>query len=192
MALVPRLLFTFSLLQAVGCGAPGDGQALPFTGGAVPTLTDVPLYQIQLAPNININPGGQAGYGITASVGNSFRLIWTGEAHSSERFTRFYGAVYTSGSFVWLAPACRNAECPLEEGDLVHQPVATTGGQRVDFSALTSTGADGFDFMVDREPVYFELYIDEERRSDLVFLRDAISGGVPTRVDSIPFGVLSK
>lgn len=191
-AIVRQLLLACPLLLAGGCGAPTDGQAPPFKGGAVPALTAVPIYQIQLDPAVNVRPGGQAGYGITSAVGNSFRLLWTGEPHSPERYTRFYGSVYTAGSFIWLTSACRNAECPLEAGDRVVPPVDTAGGQRVDFSAITSAGVDGFDFIVDKEPVFFELYIDDQLRPELVFFRDALSGGVPTRTDSMPFGILSK
>ena len=73
--------------------------------------------------------------------------------------------------------------------DVVKQPVSVSGGQRVDFDAQTTDGIDGFDVVVDFEPVYFDLVIDGRRDPALVFFSAADNGGVVSNVRTIPFGL---
>src|SRR4051812_33829895 len=71
---------------AVGAAACG-----PHTGGAIPT--GVPVYDIVPGASTIIQPGVQAGYGITANTGGVYRLVWTGDQSTSGVHRSFYGSV---------------------------------------------------------------------------------------------------
>jgi len=164
---------------AAGCG--------PYTGGPIPTGATV--YDIVPGASTIIQPGVQAGYGITANTGGVYRLVWTGDRGSSGTNRSFQGSVWTPGSFTQVTAGCIGGGCPVESGDTVKQPVAINGGQRVDFDATTADGIDGFDVVVTFEPVYFDLLIDGSRHPELVFFSSAALGGQIATAGAMPFGL---
>src|SRR5262249_44210919 len=62
----------------------GGGVPPPPTGGPVPNTA--PVARIEPGAGTIVQPGVQAGYGITANVGSSFRIIWTGDAAASASY----------------------------------------------------------------------------------------------------------
>lgn len=174
-----------------GLCAAGLCSNTPYQGGAVPPQTTV-VYGIQPGASTVVQPGVQAGYGITANVGGSYRLVWTGDISTSGTYREFWGSVWTRGSFSNLVRGCNGSVCPLEQGDLVSNPVAVAGGQRIDFDSFSSDNLDGFDFVVSAEPVYFDLYIDGVRYPNLVFFPASALGGQIANVGVIPFGLTTQ
>jgi hypothetical protein len=168
---------------AIGCGGP----AHPYVGGAIPTGAVV--HRILNGASTIVNPGSQAGFGITSNSGSTFRLVWTGDAATSGSYRAFYGSVWTQGTFTSVTRGCFQSFCPLESDDVVSTAVQLANGQRIDFDASTTNGLDGFDFTVDDEPVYFDLIIDGGRYPDLVLFPATDNGGQVSRVASIPFGL---
>ena len=158
-----------------------------FAGGDVPT--NVTVYHADPGQGVNVAPGQQAGYGITASAGGSYRLFCTGDAKQSGAYHEFWGSVWTTGTFSDPVPGC-NGKCPLEADDYLSGVINVTSGQRVDFDFYATTGLDGFD-VVGTDPVYFDLWIDGNHYPDLAFYVDAATGNVAT-VASIPFGLTTQ
>jgi hypothetical protein len=151
------------------CGADADCASTYCGSGAIcappppaglPSTVGADRYIIDNGAPIIINPGVQAGYGITASTGGSFRIVWTGDRGTSGTYHQFTGSVFSTGQIDSVIPGCSDGSCALESGDTVSTPLTVTGGQRVDFDTTATTGLDGFDFTVTVEPAWFELYID--------------------------------
>lgn len=133
--------------------APPPPSGLPSTVGSQ-------TYIVDNGAAIVINPGTQAGYGITASSGGSFRIVWTGDRGTSGTYRQFTGSVFTTGQIDSFTPGCLNNACPLENDDIVTMPITVAGGDRIDFDCTATTGIDGFDFTITQEPAYFQLFID--------------------------------
>lgn len=175
-------LLVMAMAGLVGCGYPGGG------GNVQPSVpVGAPTHLIQVGAGTVVQPGFQAGYGITANVGSSFRIVWTGDAAASGTYTTFQGSVFTTGHFLTQDPGCRGG-CALEGGDYVSTPLATPGGERIDFDTTATTGLDGFDFSTDSEPVYFDVLIDGQRYPELVFFTDGTTGTMASAA-SLPFGL---
>jgi hypothetical protein len=188
------ILAILTTLGIAACGPRGPGGDI-YTrpggaGGPVPTAADI--YRITPGAATVVDPGFQAGYGITANLGGSYRLVWTGDSNASGTYREFFGSVYTPGRFVQVVRSCNSNVCPLERADLLSSPVATTGGQRVDFDAFAYDSLDGFDFVVDAEPVYFDLFIDGQRYPQLVFFPATDLGGQIANVAGFPFGLTTQ
>jgi hypothetical protein len=149
----------------------------PDTGGAQ-------VYHIDPGAGVVVQPGTQAGYGITANFGASYRIVWTGDGVTQYR--EFYGSLWTSGVFTSLSPGCEAQACPLGANDYVSQPYDISGGQRIDFDTFATSGIEGFDFAVSLEPVYFDLYIDGQHYPELVFFSSA---GAQSSTAGFPFGL---
>jgi hypothetical protein len=191
------------------CGACGTGRscgrnadcASNICGGGVcttgsiglPSSAGAPVYQIDSGASLLVEPGVQAGYGVLANVGGSFRLVWTGEAATTGTYTTFSGTVWTTAVIDSVTPGCAGQSCALEAGDSVGAPLGVSGGYRVDFDATATVGLDGFDFTVTAEsanqPVYFDLYIDGQRYPQLVFFSSA---GQAATTASLPFGLTTQ
>ena len=154
----------------------------------LPDSTGAGVDSIDNGASLVVTPGAQAGYGITANAGGSYRIVWTGDAGSTGTFTQFSGTVWTAGSFDSFSTGC-GGQCPLEANDTVSQPLAVSGGERIDFDATATTGLDGFDFTATAEPVYFLLYVDGQLRNDLVFYS---SGGATASPATDPFGLQTQ
>jgi len=154
----------------------------------IPNFSGVDLWSIDTGSGVVLQPGTQAGYGITASGGQSYRLVWTGDAGTSSSYHEFYGSVYTKGSFTNVTPGCAGNACPLESGDYVSPAYTISGGQEIDFDTFATTGIDGFDFVSDTEPVYFDLFIDGVHYPNFVYF---MSGGVQSAPTSVPFSLQS-
>lgn len=163
-------------LGPAGCGSPAEMSAQP----SVPT--GAPVYKVQAGASTI----SQAGYVCSGNVGSVFRVVWTGDA-AAGGYRQFKGAVYTSGRFVSVTPGCEGS-CPLEAGDSVSQAQPTPGGQRVTFEATATNDTDGFDFVIDAEPAYFDLLIDGVRRPEQI-LFTAGTGQMATAA-AVPFGLL--
>jgi hypothetical protein len=159
-------------------------------GDGVPT--GAPVSRIAVGVPTTVAPGVEAGYGITANVGASYRLVWTGDAAASQIYREFYGSVWTPGVFDGLTPGCDRNACPLEGDDFLSQPIAVPGGYRIDFDAFTTTGLDGFDFTATAEPVYFDLFIDGVRYPSLVVFPDGSTGGSMASAPGLPFGLVTQ
>lgn len=144
---------------------------------------------------IDIVPGSQAGYGITAAVGGgSFRLVWTGDGSVTNQYHEFYGTLYTAGAITSVASGC-GGECSFGSGDYLSAPYSITGGMAVDFDSFAVNDLDGIDIVVadvasgTGEPLYFDLFIDGAHHPELVFFP---SPGTTSGINSpstLPFGL---
>ena len=109
---------------------------------------NAPTYRILPGAGTIIEPGTQAGYGITANVGGSYRLVWTGDGNQSGTYREFWGSVYTGGRFTSVSQGCAGGACTFGADDMVTAPAAAPGGgERVDFDSFAATGINGFDFV---------------------------------------------
>lgn len=181
-----------SAVFAGGCVVVHDNNPPP-PGPPPPTPppAQIPTYRIQPGAGTVVFPGTQAGFGITANVGGSYRLVWTGDAATSGTYSNFTGYVYTPGSFTVFDPGCGGG-CPLEGNDYVYQPAAVSGGgEEIDFDTIATDGLDGFDFGVDTEPVTFDLVIDGVRYQQLVFFTSGDTGQTSSP-ESIPFALQTQ
>jgi hypothetical protein len=149
-----------------------------------------PVFRLQPNAPTGIMAGTQAGYGIRTLNGtNTLRIIWTGDAASGGGYHEFYGTIWTTGHFSNQVLGCTANFCPLESGDFVSAPYATTGGQRIDWDTFASDGLDGFEVTTDQYPVYVDFYIDGVHYPNLVSLPDGSNNGTLSSVTAIPFGV---
>jgi hypothetical protein len=149
-----------------------------------------PTYRIKPNAGTIIQPGVQAGYGVTANFGGSYRLVWTGD--SASQYSNFRGTVYTPGRFTVFDPGC-GGTCPDESNDLFTAPgTVVGGGEQFTFDAVTLTGIDGIDFGVSLEPVEFTLSIDGVSYPDLVFFPSTDSGGAIATPGEIPFQLTTQ
>jgi len=159
-----------------------DVTTLPSTAGASTFLIDPGV-------GIVVQPGTQAGYGITANVGGSYRLVWTGDRGSSGTYREFAGTVWTGGTFDSITAGCADDACPLESDDFLSAVTPVSGGAVITFDTFATTGIDGFDFTSTTEPVFFDLNIDGQRYPTLVFFP---SGGAAASPDAVPFGLTTS
>jgi hypothetical protein len=178
------MALTLAALAGSGCGGP-----VYQIGGPVPTTA--PVSRIAPGAGTIVQPGVQAGYGITANVGGNYRAVWTGDASASASYREFSGSIYTAGQFTSFTPGCARNACPLESGDVVSAPVLTGNGSRIDFDTIATTGIDGLDFSVSVEPVYFNLYIDGVPYPNLVSFTDG-STGQNASAPGMPFGLTTQ
>jgi hypothetical protein len=165
-----------------GGGGGGSG------GGGV---VGAPTYRIQPGGSTIISPGTQAGYGITANLGGSYRAVWTGDSAVSGQYSNFTGSIYTPGHFTSFDPGCGGG-CPDESNDVFYAPTAVAGGgEQITFDTIATDGIDGVDFSVDLEPVEFDLRIDGTAYPDLVFFPDTDTGQISSP-ESNPFDLTTN
>lgn len=180
-------LTVFSILAAASCaGCVVQPAPAPVVVTTPSGSGATPLYTIAPGASTVVFPGQQAGYGITANTGGSYRAVWTGQAPTA--YNEFTGSVYTPGHFVSVSPGCGDNSCPLENGDVVNAPAAVSGGgEIITFDTFASDGLDGLDFVVssDGEPVELDLHIDGQLYPQLVFF--PASDGTISSPSSIPF-----
>jgi hypothetical protein len=188
------------LATTAGCGPvtvvapPGGviyvtGTDTPYAGGDVPNVPGVDVYTIAPDVGTHVSPGIEPGYGITARADGTYRIVWTGDTGTSGVLREFYGSVWTPGRFTTVVPGCVANFCALEAGDNVSNPVEVPGGQRIDWDTFAADSLDGFDFNVDTEPVYFEVFIDGESHPELVHYPDAVTGNTDMAPGTNPFGL---
>jgi len=181
------------------CGADADCKSGTICGvdsRCSPDITTLPNeagitpYVIDPGVGLVVNPGTQAGFGITANTGASYRIVWTGDSNASGTYHEFTGTVWTDGMFTNFVPGCNSAFCPLEANDFVSAvtPVSPSG-QVITFDTFATDGLDGFDFVSTSEPVYFDLRIDGAYVETLVFFS---SGGAASNPAMIPFALQSN
>lgn len=175
-------------LQASDCqsGTCTAGRCVTPSTGGLPNAGNAQVYVIDAGAGVVIMPGVQPGYGVTANVGGSYRIVWTGDVAASGTYREFYGSVWTTGGFTNFVPGCTDGACALESDDYVSPPYTVAGGVRIDFDTFATDGIDGFDVVALSEPVYFDLYIDGQHQSQLVFFS---SGGQQSSPISVPFGL---
>ncbi len=154
----------------------------------VPSSAGAEVYAIDPGVGLVVSPGQQAGYGITANVGGSYRVVWTGDSQASGSYRRFTGTIWTTGGFSSVTPGC-GGNCPLESGDFVSAPEALQGGTQITFDTVATDGLDGVDFIADVEPVYMDLLIDGSRLESLVFFS---SSGQASNPATMPFGLQTQ
>ena len=154
----------------------------------VPSAAGAHTFSIDSGASIVISPGTQAGYGITATAGGSYRIVWTGDGAASGSYHEFSGTIWTAGTFLTVNPGAGGI-APLEAGDVVLPALAVAGGERIDFDTFASDGLDGIDFSVSEEPAYFQLLIDGQARPSLIFFS---SGGIGAIPDTDPFGLIAQ
>lgn len=177
-----------------GCSVAADCISQNCNGGRcdsaatsqLPDTSSAPLYSIDAGAGIVVAVGTQSGYGITANVGASYRVVWTGDGAATGMYHEFWGSMWTAGTFSNFVPGCAQNFCALESGDSVSQPYQVVGGSRIDFDTFASDGLDGFDVVASVEPVYFDLYIDGQHYPNLVFFTSGGAQGSPT---ALPFGL---
>lgn len=164
----------------------------PRNGVGAEPLPPASTATFTIQPNVatGVVAGQQAGYGIrTLSSPSTFRVIWTGDGNAGGGFHEFWGTMWTTGTFSNEVPGCTNGFCTLESGDYVSQPYATAGGQRIDWDTFASDGLDGFEVTTNVVPVYFDMYIDGAKYTNLVFYPDAMQNGALVNPTSLPFGL---
>jgi hypothetical protein len=148
-----------------------------------------PLYRITPGASTVVYPGTQAGYGITANLGGSYRAVWTGDSPVS--YSNFRGTIYTPGHFTNFDPGCGGV-CPDEANDVFTAPGPVAGGgEQITFDTVALDGLDGLDFAVDLEPVEFTLTIDGASYPNLVFYPDADTHSI-TSPSEIPFDLTTN
>jgi hypothetical protein len=162
-------------LAASGCIVVHDNPQ-PQPQPQPPADTTPPVYRIAPGRSTIVQPGTQAGYGITANLGGSYRIVWTGQ--SPQAYDHFTGSIHTPGTFTDFVPGCADGSCPLERGDIVNAPVDDGAGQTITFDTYATDGLDGLDFAVSLEPVEFDLVIDGARYPQLVFFPDTDTGAI--------------
>jgi hypothetical protein len=179
------LLTALPLSLAAGCvGDHHNGAG----GEALPVGSTIFMLQPNTATGVTA--GTQAGYGIrTMSDPNTFRLIWTGDGAVGGGYHEFWGTMWTPGHFSNQVLGCSNNFCPLESGDFVSTPRATSGGERIDWDTFANDGLDGFEVTTDTLPIYLDVIIDSMRLPDLMFFPDATQNGQISTVTKIPFGI---
>jgi hypothetical protein len=168
-------------LLLAGCGgesewmpasAPAHGAAGLWVG---PSATGVPptilTNMAALGPKVHIFAGRTLGYELTAEAPSTYRFRWTTDNlvnHTGVR--RFTGSVWTPGRFVSFSPGCEDGSCDLEAGDHVSGVQRVAGGERIDWDTLAKDGWDGFSFVTDSAPLYFEVSVDGTPRPELLEL----------------------
>jgi hypothetical protein len=185
------------------CNLAADHPDLPttappttFEGGFIGPTKQVPpssttTYVVKVGAKVPIEAGISLEYEITADAPKSYQFRWTGNKKQSGAGVRFFGAVYTSGKFTAVSPGnCGSEACALEPGDAVTRAEAIPGGEWVEWSATTYSGFDGFSFVVDKEPVYFDVFLGDKRSPAIVSFPQWPSGA-PATVSASPFGVTS-
>ena len=180
---------TLSAIVVVALAVVGGAACGPYAGGPIPDGPNTEVYAITPGASVIIGTGGRAGYGITANTGGSYRLVWNGDQSSSGVHRHFYGSVWTPGPFASITRGCFQGGCPVESNDTISDPRQVTGGERIDFDAQTADGIDGFDFLVNFEPVYFDLLVDGVRDRTQIFFSAADLGGTISNVGTVPFGL---
>lgn len=190
-----NLWLAASLVVLAGCGGGNPPRSdIWYGAGNVPAVSQNNLHDILPGAAIaGLIPGQDVGYYITANQGGSFRLVWTGDLGQSGQSRRFQGSVWTRGTFVSKTDGCEARICPLETDDLI-SAVRTlgTGGQRIDWDTFATDGLDGFDFIADNLPVFFQLRIDFADRADLTFFPATGNGGRLTNPAGMPFGLTPR
>ena len=175
----PDLTFITNRPDLAACGHGG------FAGPAGQNVT----YRIQPGGSVpDVMVGKDVAYIITANVGGSYRLVWTGPANSHT----FYGWVFTPGTFTGRVPSCNGGFCPLGNFDCVTDATPTNGGQRIDFSGTATGQLAGFDFVVSTEPVSFSIVIDGAPKPNQVFFPAADLGGMVANAGDIPFALTTQ
>ena len=163
-----------------GGGAGGGGGGGPLT------------YRILPGASTIVSPGSQEGYGITASAGGNYRLVWTGDVAISGAWSHFTGTVYTPGSFTFFDPGCGGI-CPDEPNDTFYAPAPVAGGgEQVVFDTYATDGLDGFDFTITLEPVEFDLSVDGIPRPEAVFFPATDAGGQISSPATMPFDLTTN
>lgn len=153
-----------------------------------PPAATTPSYPITVGATTGVKPGAQVGYSITALAPNSYRILWTGDAAvNATGYHLFSGSMWVTGNITALVPGCANDACPLEAGDAVSQVTSNGTNEEVTWSTDASIGFDGFDFTTDGGEVYFDTFVDGNRRPDLVYL--PTTGTQITNPSTSPFGV---
>ena len=164
-------------------GGCGDDR---FEGGRLPA--GAPVFQLQSGAPVVVNPAGGPGYGISANEGGVFRLVFTA---GNVGVNRFQGSVWSPRRILEVVPGCEGF-CPLESNDFVSRVRFTDGAERVDFDASTDGGLDGFDFVVDAEPVFFDLLVDGVRSPRFVFFPIADPAGTIAQPAAVPFALVAR
>jgi hypothetical protein len=182
-----RCDFAFDCASGV-CGANGVCGGTP----GLPSSAGAQTYHIDPGASLIVSPGSQAGYGILANVGGSFRIVWTGDGAQTGTFSSFVGTVWTTSVMDTLTTGC-GGQCTFSGADTISGPTQVQGGYRADFSSAASVGLHGFDFTVTMDsltqPVYFDLLIDGARRKELIFFSSA---GVAATTATVPFGLTTQ
>ncbi len=167
-------------------------------GGTIPDVGTLTVYRIKSGESAVIQPGTQAGYAITATApGNGtavYRLVWTGDAGTSNTYREFWGSVWApnGGHFSGLAPGCTDNSCPLESDDFVSgYRTDASGADRIDFDTFATTGIDGFDVTTNVEPIVFDLYIDGGHYPSLVNFFSTDNNQLASTA-TIPFGLTTN
>ena len=160
--------------------------ASPYVGGLIPL--SAPTYRILPGASTVVQPG-TASYGITANTGKAYRLVWTG-ANGTQRF---YGSIWTTGTFTSFTPGCIGNACPVGSTGTISSPVNLNGGgQRIDFDTFPGSAQVGLDFVSSTEPVYFDLFVDGVRHPNFVYFPATDNSGQISNPGAIPFALTTQ
>jgi hypothetical protein len=187
-----KLSLGFAALLAGGCVVSSGPNHPDGAGGSQPSLTGLTVYRIKPGASSVLQPGTQAGYAVTANLGGSYRVVWTGDAGVSHTYTEFWGTMWSPGHLTNLVAGCSDGSCALESDDFLSGVrVDSSGGTRVDFDTFATTGLDGFDVVTDTEPVILDLYVDGARLPDLILFFNTDNNQI-SKAGTLPFGLTTN
>jgi hypothetical protein len=187
------VLFPKGNVDGGGGGAPLDAAVIDSgpdmahpVGGDLPASAAV--YRIIAGANADVPSGAPVAYAITYS-GGAYRLEWIGSG--APIGDHFSGSIWTRGSFTTITPGC-SGHCEFSSGDWLSQPTAVaSGGQRLDFDTLAPQSTTGLDFVVDTEPVYFQLLVAGQPSPGATWYPDT-DFGVTRNPGEMPFGLSTQ
>jgi hypothetical protein len=177
-------LMLLASILAAGCGGHHNGGGGGHYEAPAPTpVSGLSVFYIDAGAPTLVD-ANNPGFAITANVGGSYRVVWTGNVGG---WTRFQGYIYSQSGFGAVYPGCSSGECQLEAGDDYMDVLNYSGGgQYIQFDTLAADGFDGVDFTTPADPVEFDFYIDGRQYPTSVFFT---SGGVLSNTDVFPFGL---
>lgn len=191
-----NLWLAASLVAALaGCGGSGPPRGDIWYGSTtLPNVSANFVYRVKPGAGIDgVVPGQNVGYYVTGNAGGSFRLVWTGDYDVTGRTRRMQGSVWTAGAFTSEVIGCAGGFCRPAKDNLVSTIKTLNGpGQRIDWDSVSTNGLEGFDFVADNVPVYFQLRVDGADRADLTYFPATDNGGVVSNAGGMPFGLIPQ
>jgi hypothetical protein len=160
--------------------------------GAGTTPTTAPETD-SIQPSVGSAAPAAGGYAIAAAPG-SFRVTMISSPSTPNEFV---GSIFTKGGITAVSAGCGGA-CSITSADFISQPIAVSGGQRIDFDIIAPNNMPaGFDLSVTTNsatyPLYLDLLQDGQRvTQSIVFPAGGGGGGTLRNPGSVPFGLVAQ
>lgn len=183
-AMTPPMPFRASraLLVVVGLAACG-GDDNP--GGGIVPGGELPPPSTTVYTTTTGVQASTTGYQLFDNRTGGIQLFWIGAPAQKN----FRGSIWTTGTILSAVYATADYCGSDMTGDELAAPVAVTGGQRIDFAAVSGL-KDCLDLTFDHsDTLYFDLFIDGARDPAHVLYADQAMGGFMTPVAVVPFGI---